>query len=210
MTLHALDHTHDPAASSWVASAQAAQSDFPLQNLPYGRFRPAGSTQAWRIGVAIGDQILDMAAARHATAWPVGLLPLLDALAAGQLAPIMAAPKAQRVALRQALWAALQADCADQGRLAACLVPQAQAEMALPCTIHDYTDFYTGIHHATTVGKLFRPDNPLLPNYKWVPIGYHGRSSSLVVSGTPIRRPLGQTLAPGAAQPSVGPSQRLD
>jgi len=82
--------------------------------------------------------------------------------------------------------------------------------MALPCAIHDYTDFYTGIHHATTVGKLFRPDNPLLPNYKWVPIGYHGRASSLVVSGTPIRRPRGQTLAPGAAQPQVGPCQRLD
>ena len=204
------DFTHDPAARSWVASAQAAGSDFPLQNLPYGRFRKTVGDQPWRIGVAIGDQILDLAAARHAAAWPAELAPQLEALAAGELNPVMAAPKATRVALRQAIFHALREGGPAQASLANCLLPQDRATLTLPCHSHDYTDFYTGIHHATTVGKLFRPDNPLLPNYKWVPIGYHGRASSLVVSGTPIRRPLGQTLAPGASMPSVGPSRRLD
>ena len=209
MTLH-IDFTHDPAARSWVASAQAEGSDFPLQNLPYGRFRRAGSDQPWRIGVAIGDQILDLAASRHAAAWPAALAAQLEALANGDLNPVMAAPKATRVALRQAIFTALREASPAQAELASCLLAQAQATLTLPCSTHDYTDFYTGIHHATTVGRLFRPDNPLLPNYKWVPIGYHGRASSLVVSGTPIRRPLGQTLPPGASTPTVGPSQRLD
>ena len=206
----ATDFSHDPAARSWVPSAQAEGSDFPLQNLPYGRFRQAGSDQPWRIGVAIGDQILDLAAARNAPAWPRALAPQISALANGDLKPVMAAPKATRVALRQVIFTALREGSPAQAELAACLLPQAQATLTLPCNIHDYTDFYTGIHHATAVGKLLRPDNPLLPNYKWVPIGYHGRASSLVASGTPIRRPLGQTLAPGASSPRVAPSQRLD
>ena len=209
MTLHT-DFTHDPSARSWVASAQAEGSDFPLQNLPYGRFRKAGSDQPWRIGVAIGDQILDLAAARKARAWPGVLAPQISALAGGDLNRVMAAPKATRVALRQAIFTALRQASPAQAELAACLLAQAQATLTLPCNIHDYTDFYTGIHHATAVGKLLRPDNPLLPNYKWVPIGYHGRASSLVASGTPIRRPLGQTMAPGAGMPTVAPSQRLD
>lgn len=204
------DPTHDAALLSWVASANQADTDFPVQNLPYGRFRRAGSTEPWRIGIAIGDQVLDLAAARGRTDWPAALAPQLAALAAGDLNTVMAAPKAVRVALRQAFSAALRAGSPQAAGLADCLVPQNEAEMALPCTIADYTDFYTGIHHATTVGKLFRPDNPLLPNYKWVPIGYHGRASSIVVSGTPIRRPRGQTMAPGAAAPTVHPSQRLD
>jgi len=204
------DPTHDPALHSWVASANQTDTDFPVQNLPYGRFRRAGSNEPWRIGIAIGDQVLDLAAARGRSDWPSALAPPLAALAAGDLNTVMAAPKAVRVALRQAFSAALRADSPQAAGLAACLLPQAEAEMALPCTIADYTDFYTGIHHATTVGKLFRPDNPLLPNYKWVPIGYHGRASSIVVSGTPIRRPRGQTMAPGAAAPTVAPSQRLD
>jgi len=206
----ALDATHDSQRTSWVPSAQAAGIDFPIQNLPYARFRREGSTQAWRIGVAIGDRILDMAEARHAPGWPAELAPLLDALAAGDLKPVMAAPKAQRVALRQALSDALATGSRQQAALMVALVPQAAAEYTLPCAIGDYTDFYTGIHHATTVGKLFRPDNPLLPNYKWVPIGYHGRASSIVVSGTAVRRPRGQTMPPGADTPLVGPSQRLD
>ena len=202
------DATHDPALRSWVDSANTADTDFPVQNLPYGRLRRAG--EPWRIGVAIGDQVLDLAAARHVLAWPAGCDALADALAAGDLNTVMAAPKAQRVALRQALSAALAAGSTQQGALAACLLPQSAIELSLPCAVHDYTDFYTGIHHATAVGKLFRPDNPLLPNYKWVPIGYHGRASSIVVSGTPIRRPRGQTKAPDAEAPRVGPSQRLD
>ena len=205
-----LDATHDPLRRSWVPSAQSEECDFTIQNLPYGRFRRAGSSQPWRIGVAIGSQILDMAAARAARGWPEALAPLLDALAAGDLKPVMAAPKARRQALRQALSDALAEGSPQQATLAAALVTQAQAEMSLPCAVGDYTDFYTGIHHATTVGKLFRPDNPLLPNYKWVPIGYHGRASSIVASGTPVRRPVGQTMAPGAAAPTVGPCQRLD
>ena len=209
MSLHT-DPTHNPALQSWLASANSADSDFPIQNLPYGRFRRAGSDAAWRIGIAIGDQILDMAAAQHQAGWPEALAPQLQALANGDLNTVMAAPKAVRVALRQALSNALRAGSPQQAALAHCLVAQAEAQMALPCRITDYTDFYTGIHHATAVGKLFRPDNPLLPNYKWVPIGYHGRASSIIVSGTPIRRPRGQTKAPDAAAPSVGPSQRLD
>lgn len=209
MSLHT-DPTHDPALRSWVASANQADTDFPVQNLPYGRFRRAGTSEPWRIGIAIGDQVLDLAAARGRSDWPSALAAPLAALAAGDLNTVMAAPKAVRVALRQAFSAALRAGSLQAAGLADCLLPQAEAEMAMPCTITDYTDFYTGIHHATTVGKLFRPDNPLLPNYKWVPIGYHGRASSIVVSGTPIRRPRGQTLAPGAAAPTVAPSQRLD
>jgi fumarylacetoacetase len=230
MTGPSIDATHDPALTSWVASANLPRCEFPVQNLPYGRFRragPAGRGEPWRIGVAIGDQILDLAAATTTTTttaaaaaaaaaaghWPEAspdVQSALAALAVGDLATVMAAPKADRVALRQALSAALRAGSPQQATLARCLVPQAEAEMALPSTIGDYTDFYTGIHHAAAVGKLFRPDNPLLPNYKWVPIGYHGRASSLVVSGTPLHRPLGQTKAANADSPSFGPCQRLD
>ncbi|MBP6900664.1 MAG: fumarylacetoacetase [Burkholderiaceae bacterium] len=207
------DRTHVPTLSSWVASAQAPDADFAIQNLPYGRFRRAGSAEPWRIGIAIGDQILDLAAARPVFRAEATLAPLLDALASGELAPVMAAPKAQRVALRQLFSDALASGSALQPALAGCLMAQAAAEMALPCTIGDYTDFYAGIHHATAVGRMFRPDNPLLPNYKWVPIGYHGRGSSIVVSGTPVRRPLGQTQpagAPAGQPPQFGPCQRLD
>lgn len=205
-----LDATHDPALRSWVSSANEPGCDFPIQNLPFGRFRRAGGSEPWRIGVAIGDQVLDMAAAAAAPGWPAGLQPALAALAAGDLNAFMAMGPAVRRALRQALSAALREGSAQQAALASSLVPQAAAEMAVPCRIGDYTDFYTGIHHATSVGRLFRPDNPLLPNYKWVPIGYHGRSSSIVVSGTPVRRPLGQVKGADDAQPRVGPSQRLD
>ncbi len=209
MILHT-NTTHDPKLQSWVASANAPDIDFPVQNLPYGCFRRAGSNEPWRIGIAIGDQILDLAAAQQQAGWPAALAPQLQALAAGDLNTVMAAPKPVRLALRQAWSDALRVGSPQQAALANCLVAQAEAQLALPCRITDYTDFYTGIHHATAVGKLFRPDNPLLPNYKWVPIGYHGRASSIVVSGTPIRRPLGQTKAPDAAAPTVGPSQRLD
>lgn len=204
-----LDATHDAALTSWVASANAADTDFPIQNLPYGRFRRAGSGEPWRIGVAIGDQVLDLRAAREAGGWSSEVAALLEPLAAGDLVPLMRGGAAARRTLRAALSSALSAGSPKQSTLGTCLVPQSAAETALPCAIGDYTDFYTGIHHATSVGKLFRPDNPLLPNYKWVPIGYHGRASSIVVSGTPFRRPRGQVK--GAADaPVVGPSQRLD
>jgi fumarylacetoacetase len=204
-----VDATHDPALNSWVASANAADTDFPIQNLPFGRLRRRHSGEPWRIGVAIGDQVLDLKLAADASAWPAEVRALLQPLAEGDLNRFMVLGPAARRMLRATLSQALAEGSARQASLTACLLPQAEAEMTLPCTIGDYTDFYIGIHHATTVGKLFRPDNPLLPNYKWVPIGYHGRSSSIVASGTPIRRPRGQTK--GAADaPVVGPAQRLD
>lgn len=205
-----LNATHHPDLQSWVSSANQLVTDFPIQNLPYGRFRRAGTNQAWRMGVAIGDQVLDLCSAAERGQWTSAVAAALAPLAAGDLNAFMALGLEARSAVRAALSAALSQGSEQKKALSACLVPQAQAQMALPCVINDYTDFYTGIHHATTVGKLFRPDNPLMPNYKWVPIGYHGRASSIVVSGTPIRRPLGQTKAPDADRPSVGPSQRLD
>jgi fumarylacetoacetase len=207
--MSALDFTHDPALRSWVASANADEADFPIQNLPYGRFRRAGSGEAWRIGVAVGDQVLDLRAAASAGRWDADVAALLRPLAAGDLIPLMDAGPAARRALRAALSHALAEGSDVRAALAGGLVPQAQAELTLPCAIGDYTDFYTGIHHATAVGRLFRPDNPLLPNYKWVPIGYHGRASSIIPSGQAFRRPRGQIKA-AADAPGVGPSQRLD
>ena len=191
-----LNATHDPKLRSWVESANAADADFPIQNLPFGRFRPAGSSEAFRIGVAIGDQVLDLQAA--------GVVDTDD------MNVLMAALPAQRTALRAILSAGLAAGSALQAEWATALHPQSGVELTVPCRIGDYTDFYTGIHHATTVGKLFRPDQPLMPNYKWVPIGYHGRASSIGVSGQQFKRPQGQTKAPDAEMPSFGPSKRLD
>ena len=207
------DHTHDPALQSWVASANAADTDFPIQNLPFGRFRRSGSGESWRIGVAIGDQVLDLQLAAAQPGWAADVPPLLAPLAAGDLNAFMALGGAARRTLRLALSRALAAGSPQQAALAPCLVAQGAVELGLPCRIGDYTDFYVGIHHATAVGKIFRPDNPLLPNYKWVPIGYHGRASSLVVSGTAIRRPNGQFKLPGTpegAAPDFGPCRRLD
>jgi fumarylacetoacetase len=204
------DATHDPALSSWVDSANAAETDFPIQNLPLGAFRRAKSDEPVRIGAAIGDQVLDLKLAAEQCPWGNGVSALLEPLAAGDLNAFMALGAGARRQLRAALSAAL-ADGSDQAPfLELCLVPQAAVEMQMPCRIGDYTDFYTGIHHATTVGKLFRPDNPLLPNYKWVPIGYHGRASSIGVSGQVVRRPVGQIKRPDSDAPVVGPSQRLD
>ena len=208
-TTTTLDATHDPALRSWVDSANGTGTDFPIQNLPYGRLRRMGSGEPWRIGVAIGDQVLDLRLAREQCAWSADIDHLLQPLAAGDLNVFMAhGPQARRL-LRTALSGALREGSEQRPVLARCLVPQAAVEMALPCAIGDYTDFYTGIHHATTVGKLFRPDAPLLPNYKWVPIGYHGRASSIGVSGQSFARPLGQTKGEGDA-PVFGPTQRLD
>lgn len=201
--------THDPSLKSWVASANDGATDFPIQNLPYGRFRRAGVDEPWRIGVAIGDQVLDLNLAYRQAPWADEVMPLLEPLAAGDLNAFMALGAPAWHQVRAALSAAL-AEGSDQAPfLELCLVPQTACEMALPCRIGDYTDFYSGIHHATTIGKLFRPDNPLLPNYKWVPIGYHGRVSSIGLGG-PVKRPQGQTKAPTAEVPSFGPCQKLD
>jgi fumarylacetoacetase len=191
-----LDKTHDPQLRSWVGSANVPDCDFPIQNLPFGRFRRAGSNEPFRIGVAIGDQVLDVQAA--------GLVESLD------MNRLMAATPDERQSLRAAISRGLATDSPHRAAWSAALLPQALAEHAVPCRIGDYTDFYTGIHHATTVGKLFRPDQPLMPNYKWVPIGYHGRTSSIGVSGTPVRRPQGQTKGADEQAPALGPSRRLD
>lgn len=203
-----LDFTHDASARSWVASANAEDTDFPLQNLPYARVARPGDD--WRIGVAIGDQVLDLREALMRGRWTSAVAALLDPLARGELKALMAQPLAQRRALRQALFSALAEGSTQQTALQPALRPQAALQYALPCEVGDYTDFYAGVHHAMAVGKLFRPDNPLLPNYPWVPIGYHGRASSLVVSGTPVRRPWGQRKGPDDAEPVFAPSQRVD
>ena len=206
MTLNA---THDPALRSWVASANAGDTDFPIQNLPFGRFRRRGSGEALRIGVAIGDAVLDLQRALALGGWETDVQALLEPLATGDLNAHMAEPVEARSTLRSQLSAALAEGSAQAPTLRDALVAQADVEMVLPCAVGDYTDFYTGIHHATTVGTLFRPDQPLMPNYKWVPIGYHGRASSLGVSGQAVRRPVGQTQGAGG-RPAFGPSQRLD
>lgn len=203
-----IDATHDAALRSWVPSANAADTDFPLQNLPFGRFRRG--EQPWRMGVAIGDQVLDLALAREHGRWPDNVKAGLVPLAAGDLNAFMALGPGARRALRSALSQALARGPGGQPALEAALVPQAEAVLGLPCHVGDYTDFYVGLHHATAVGRLFRPDQPLLPNYKWVPIGYHGRASTVLPSGQPVVRPRGQLMAPGAEAPRLAATERLD
>ncbi len=190
-----LDATHDPALRSWVESANAPDCDFPIQNLPFGIFRRKGAREAPRGGVAIGDQIVDLAALGIRTG------PTLNGLAA--------AGRPAWKKLRKTLSAALSTN-GGKKKLARHLVPMKRAELLLPVAVGDYTDFYTSSFHATNVGRMFRPDNPLLPNFKWIPIGYHGRASSIVVSGTRVRRPAGQLKLPDCEHPVFGPSRRLD
>jgi fumarylacetoacetase len=205
-----LDETHDPKAQSWVESANLADTDFPIQNLPFGIFRQRHANDPI-LGVAIGDRILDVA----------GLLGYVEDDHA-KFAVLACADKASpnalmsfrvdsRRLLRRRLHAVLrqEASASDQRAAMRYLFAQSDVDMLLPAAIGDYTDFYASIFHATNVGRLFRPDNPLLPNYKYVPIGYHGRASSLVPTGTPIRRPCGQTRD-GDAAPIFGPTKALD
>ncbi len=189
------DATHHPSLTSWVESANDKASDFPVQNLPFGIFRERGSKAPPRGGVAIGDQIFDLAALGMKTG------PNLNQLAAA------GRPAWQSL---RALLSETLSNPKHAKKFAKALTPMKKAELFLPVSIGDYSDFYTGIYHAENAGRMFRPDNPLLPNYHWVPIGYHGRASSIVVSGTPVVRPNGQTKAPDAPSPSVGPSKRLD
>jgi fumarylacetoacetase len=205
-----LNETHDPKLTSWVAAANDGRTDFPIQNLPFAIFRRRGSSEAWRGGVAIGDQIVDMAAAVQAGVFSGDALAPAQAAAESTLNSLMGLGPQRLSHLRKALSNALQTGSAQEAALKTCLVPQADAEYTVPARIGDYTDFYTSVHHATNIGKQFRPDNPLLPNYKWVPIGYHGRSSSIAISGQSFPRPRGQTMPPGAESPSFGPCKRLD
>ena len=208
-----VDETHDPRLTSWVESANAADSDFPPQNLPFGVFRRSGDA-AGTIGVAIGDQVLDLSACVRA-----GLLDRLDAAlraACGvvTLNKMAALGRDANRQLRRAVSQLLRDDTREgitaRSHRARVIVPAGECAMVLAVESGDYTDFYASVHHAANVGALFRPDNPLLPNYKWVPIGYHGRASSLVVSGTPVLRPRGQTRADAAAPPVFGPTKSLD
>ena len=211
MTLAGLNATHDPSLRSWVDSANHPRCDFPIQNLPFAVFRRSGSHETFRVGVAIGDQVLDLAA--------VGAFGLFSRTAAAEAIAACEAPALNDLmslgqqassGLRAALSQALAVGSSHIPALERALVPMAAVEYSIPARIGDYTDFYSSIHHATAVGKLFRPDNPLLPNYKWVPIAYHGRASSIGVSAAQVRRPCGQVLPPGSATPVVAPSGRLD
>ena len=184
-----IDGTHDPELTSWVDSANSP-TEYPIQNLPYASFRRVGDPLV-RLGVAIGDQVLDITEGFHI----------------GSMQEVMAMPHDTRVQLRQRISAFLAKHTPGAEKL---LSPLSGVELLLPCQIGDYTDFYASIHHATNVGRMFRPDNPLLPNYKWVPIAYHGRSSSIVVSGTRVRRPWGQIVDQPAGPPIYARSRALD
>ncbi|KHL26507.1 fumarylacetoacetase [Croceibacterium mercuriale] len=198
-----MDETHDPALTSWVPDADG-HADFPIQNLPFGVFSPADGRP--RIGVAIGPMILDLAACAQA-----GLLPSATAglCTAHTLNGLMAAPAQARVDLRRRL-SQLLSQPGERASLESWLYPADGCRLHLPATIGDYSDFYVGIHHANNVGRQFRPDNPLLPNYRYVPIGYHGRASSIRPSGEPLVRPAGQRKPPEATEPVFGPTARLD
>lgn len=200
-----LDRSHDPARTSWVTSANGHR-DFPIQNLPFGVIEGAGEEP--EVVVAIGDMVLHLRSAVEA-GWGSELsIDAITRIVFGPLNHLAAASPREWTLVRLALSDALS-DPAWQERLTPALMPQDEVEMLLPLTIGDYTDFYASVHHATNVGSMFRPDNPLLPNYRWVPIGYHGRSSSLIVSGTELRRPSGQ-LQSDDAPPVFGPCKMLD
>ncbi|MBK7598549.1 MAG: fumarylacetoacetase [Acidobacteria bacterium] len=209
-----INETHDPDLKSWVESANDPETDFPIQNLPFALFARKGSGEMPRAGVAIGELILDLGGCHESgllggSLWHVGARCSLD-----QLNSLMEVGGETMLSLRRRISQMLNADCdeiRDDSHLRdSLLVPMSEAEFFEPGDIGDYTDFYASVYHATNIGKMFRPDNPLMPNYKWVPIGYHGRASSIVISGTPVRRPNGQTMDDHASSPVFGPSRILD
>jgi fumarylacetoacetase len=209
-----LNPTHDPAVKSWLASANTSGTDFPIQNLPFAVLRRSASNEALRGAVAIGDQVLDLAALSQ-----TGLLQGLaqqacQSCAQPTLNAFMALGPRAWTALRHALFALLRAEAtpAVQAEVQRCLIPQSAVAYGLSAHIANYTDFYTSIHHARNVGRIAKPNDsdPLTPNFRWLPIAYHGRASSVVVSGTPFHRPMGQMMSPGANAPVYGPCARLD
>jgi fumarylacetoacetase len=211
-----LNHTHDPAARSWVASANG-HADFPIQNMPYAVFAETDGHPRWRGGVAIGDQVLDLPALHAAKLLTGAAAAALEAASlsaqTASLNALMATGPEIWQALRHALFALLRDDApaATQATVQKCLVPQAGARYRVPSQVANYTDFYTSIHHARNVGRIARPDaDPLTANFQWLPIAYHGRASSVVISGTPFHRPMGQAMPPGAKAPLYGPCARLD
>ncbi len=199
--------------TSWVESAQGA-TDFPIQNLPFGVFRPLDDDEPARVGIAIGDRILDLTVCHDEGRFTGSAQRAAEACAAPSLNRLMALGREPVAELRRQVAAVLDADSpayrANRRLGDRLLLPMAEAELLLPAAIGDYTDFYASMHHATNVGGMFRPENPLLPNYKWVPIGYHGRASSIVPSGTPIQRPRGQIKDTQAEAPVFAPSRSLD
>src|SRR6478735_6590453 len=211
---HPTDETHDPKLRSWVASANG-HPDFPIQNLPIGRYlRNLEPDAPPDIGIAIGDQILSLTSAADAGILPGIASDAIDIWDAEGSSAFLDIGREAWSAIRHGASLILQAGTeeGDEAKDVAAdlLVPMQNAQLLLPCDIGDYTDFYASVHHATNVGSMFRPDNALLPNYKWIPIGYHGRASSIVPSGTPVPRPMGQTRPDAEKPPIFGPCKRLD
>lgn len=215
--LHPLDHTHDPAARSWLASANSLDTDFPIQNLPFGVLRRVASHEPWRGAVAIGDQAIDLAALQAAAPFDGLAAQGLAAASGPRLNALMACEPAVWRALRHALFAALRegAPAAQRQAVQAALLPLAGIEHTVPALIGDYTDFFTSIHHVRNAGRMFNPDvaDPVGANFRSLPIAYHGRASSVVVGGTPVRRPWGQLptgAKAGGATTRHAPSAKLD
>lgn len=207
--MNEMNETHDLELQSWVTSANQTETDFPIQNLPFSVFR-RHSQEAFRGGVAIGDQVLDLAALHASNPFDGLAAEALAACSQESLNTFMAMGGDAWSALRLALSRALRIDSELETQVSACLIAQIDVVYDLPAKIGDYTDFYASIHHATNIGRLFRPDNPLLPNYQWVPIAYHGRSSSINVSGSDFQRPKGQIKPPDATAPIHAACKRLD
>ena len=205
-----LDSTHDPGLRSWVSSANLPGGDFPIQNLPLAVFRRSGGGENFRCGVGIGDCVLDLGALDMFSPFEGLGAEALAACGEPSLGRLMALGREAWVALRRGLSECLREGSPGATELSNALIPQNGVEFTLPARVGNYTDFYTSIHHATAVGRLFRPDQPLLPNYKWVPIAYHGRASSVGISGQKVRRPHGQIMPLGADRPLLAPSARLD
>lgn len=205
-----LNGTHAPRLKSWVESANDADTDFPIQNLPHGVFRRLGSPEEFRGGVAIGDAILDMRAVLATDAFSPQARDAAAQATLQSLNGLMAMGPSAWHALRADLSRLLRTGAPEAERLRACLVPQAEAELCMPARIGDYTDFFTSFHHMVNMGRIFQPDNAVLPQFKWLPIAYHGRVSSVVASGRAVQRPHGQTRAAGKTEPRFGPSGRLD
>lgn len=183
-----MDSTHDPNLTSWIESANDPENDFPIQNLPYASFRKRGEERV-RVAVRIGDMVLDAS----------------EVLAIPSVVAVMKMSRRERTGLRERISQLLTTYSPQAARA---ILPLDEIELLLPCDIPDYTDFFASLDHATNVGRLFRPDKPLAPNYKWIPIAYHGRASSIVLSGTPVRRPKGQI--PNGSAPMYAPSRMLD
>ncbi len=201
-----LNRTHDASRKSWVESANSPETDFPLQNLPFGIFSRAGGPS--RVGVAIGDRALDVSGCvRNGRLRGDAAEACRDA---GSLNPLMSLAPDKLSELRAQIFDLLDADGDGRGGAQQFLEPRGEIQMHLPAVIGDYTDFYASIHHATRVGLMFRPDNPLMPNYKYLPVGYHGRASSVVVDGTPVRRPRGEVSATPLGPPEYKPCRLLD